>query len=203
MTTLHVRGAGGANLLTWILTDDKAEIATARRRLTSDTMTIDIAGRRLTARIKDPGGPTTLAVVDDATGEPVMTGTLLSSRTSPEQREWAMTVRGGNTLTWFYQGEPRKLGYFEPDGELVMDQGHDPSFDASGLESSRGVLGTLRILFRFWGAAVASSNRYLLHVADDAVGRTLGAEDVPVLALVGVWLQADVEGEAESGGMAS
>jgi hypothetical protein len=79
----------------------------------------------------------------------------------------------------------------------------NPSFDTSGLETSRGALGTLRILLRFWGSAIASSNRYLLHVADDAVGRVFDADDVPVLALVGVWLQADVEGEAESSGMAS
>jgi hypothetical protein len=89
-------------------------------------MEMDISGRRLTARINDPRGPTTLAVVDDATGAALMTGKLLSSRNSPEQREWAITLRSGNTLTWFYQGEPRKLGYFEPDGTLVMDQGAEP-----------------------------------------------------------------------------
>jgi hypothetical protein len=203
MTTFHVRGAGGANFLTWILTNDKAEIATARKRLTSDSLEIDIAGRRVTARIKDPRGPTTLAVVEDRTGTSLMTGKLLSSSNSPEQREWAMELRSGTTLSWFYQGEPRKLGYFEPDGKLVMDQGRDPSFDTTGLGPSRGALGMLRILFRFWGAAVASSNRYLLQVADGAVGPVVTAEDIPVLALLGVWLQADVEAEADSGGMAS
>jgi hypothetical protein len=203
MTTLHVRGAGGTQFLTWVLTDDTTELATATNRLASDTMEIDARGRRLTARRTGRmfGSARELSVTDSTTGQTSITGKVLASSDSPPYREWEINFPSGASLTWFYQGEPRKLGFFEPDGTPLIEQGHDPAFDAP--KNASGRLGTLRILLSFWKGALASANRYLVHVADDAVGRAVDAADVPILALLGVWLQAEAEADADSGGMSA
>jgi hypothetical protein len=195
MTTLTVRGAGGAKLLTWVLSDGTSELGTGRRRLTSDTMEIDLRGRRLTARRPGSG---VLDVTDDATGQTLIRGKLLASSDSPRYREWAVTLPSGATLTWFYQGEPRKLGYYNYDGAPVILQGHDPSFEVPR-QVQQGWIGTLRILLSFWKGAVTSSNRYRVHVDDDAVRRVAATDEVSILALLGPWLQAEVEVEEPSG----
>jgi hypothetical protein len=203
MTTMHVRGAGGTQFLTWVLSDETSQLATATNRLLSDTMEIDIHGRRMTARRTGRmfGSPRDLSIIDDTTGQTRVTGKVVASRDSPAYREWAIGLAGGAALTWFYQATPRKLGLFEPDGTPVIEQGHDPSFDLP--KDPSGKLGALRILLNFWKGAITSSNRYVVHVADDAVGRVVDAADVPALALLGIWLQAEAEADASSGGMSA
>ena len=97
--------------------------------------------------------------------------------------EWAVTLATGRAISWLYARSPDKLGFYDTDGAPVLRIGHDPSFDTT----AKG--GTFRILLRFWAAAAASTDRYVAHVEDGAVGGLVPAEDVPVLALVAMWLE--------------
>ena len=174
-------------------------LATARARLRRDELEIDAGGRQLTARMPEMlrwGPSKEFDVVDDATGERVIDGKLISGG-GPGDQEWAVTLSTGGTISWIYQGEPRKLGFYDSGGAPVMLMGHDPSFDTS----AKG--GTLRILLRFWGAAIASSDRYVAQVEEGAVGHAVAGEEVPLLALLGMWLQRHAEGYADAGGMSA
>jgi hypothetical protein len=203
VATLFVHKAGNrwARLFTlggepsrWAVTDVDVELASARTWLTRQDIAIEAGGRHLTLHMPGSGWrnrPRQFAVVDDASGQCVIsgqlthggvTGGLTSSGLVVE--EWAVTLAGGSTIAWHYrQPDPRKLGFFDPTGAPVLQIGHDPSFDMTTPAS------TLRILLRFWGAAAASADRYVALVEDSAVGRWVSSEDVPVLALVGMWLE--------------
>ena len=98
-----------------------------------------------------------------------------------------MTLPAGGTISWFYKREPDKVGFFDADGAPILQIGHDPSFDTSAPG------GTLRVLLRFWGAAIESTDRYVALVEDGAIGQAVTAEDVPVLALLGMRLQRAAE----------
>ncbi len=197
MATLHVRktGSKGRKLLTlggdpsqWAVSNDNAELATARLRLASYDLDIDAGGRHLTARMPwvHFGHPKELEVVDDGTGQKVVEGTLTwggKARPGPYGEEWAVTLATGRTISWFYERNPDKLGFYDTDDAPVLLIGHDPTFDTS----AKG--GTFRILLRMWGAAAASTDRYVAQVEDGAVGRLVPDEDVPVLALLGMLLE--------------
>ena len=132
------------------------------------------------------GHPEELEVVDDGTGERVIDGKIISGGRAEHgayTEEWAVTLATGRTISWFYTREPDKLGFYDTGGAPVLRIGHDPSFDTA----AKG--GTFRILLRFWAAAAESTDRYIAHVEDGAVGRLVPAEDVPVLALVAMWLE--------------
>jgi hypothetical protein len=202
MATLFVRRAGdmGAKAPAvdgsrrrWAVSDGVAVLATARQRLVRDQLDIDAGGRHLTVRMPGMrrwGVPKVFEVVDDSTGEKVIAGKPSSSgRRGNRDQEWALTLPSGGTLSWFYQPEPRKLGFYDRGGAPVMLMGRDPSFDLPAKVS------VLRILLRLWGAAIASSARFVVQVEDDAVGDVVTAQDVPILALLGTWLQRIAEAE--------
>ena len=93
-----------------------------------------------------------------------------------------MTFATGAVLTWIYDrtDEP-KYGFYDGGGSPVMQIANDPSFDTSSTS-------TLRVLLRFWAAAAASTDRYIARV-EDGIGRAVPAEEVAVLALLGMWLE--------------
>ena len=45
------------------------------------------------------------------------------------------------------------------------------------------------MLLRMWGGAIKSADRYVAQVEDGAVGRVVPVADVPVLALLVLWLE--------------
>lgn len=207
MATLFVRkvGSRGAKLLTlggepgdWEVTDGEVVLATARARLAHDQLDIDAKGRRLTARMPGitwSGDPDKLEVVDQTTGQKVIDGKRTSGRL--QNQEWSVILPTGAAISWMYRTDPQRLGFYETSGAPIMLMGHDPSFQTP----AKG--GTLRILLRFWGSAIASADRYVARVEDGAIGNAVTAEEVPVLALLGMWLQRKAEGYADAGGMSA
>jgi hypothetical protein len=197
MSTLRISKAGRKMLGLggtghWVVVDaEGAQVATATNRLAAHELRIESGRDRLTARI--PAGmlqlryPEELEVVHDGTGQSFMEGRLASVDLRGgtfHEEAWAITLSSGAAITWAYTmiGD-RKLGFYEPSGRALMTFGHDPSFDVSGDMS------TLRILLRFWGAAAASADRYLVRADSASLGRIVPAEEVPVLAMLGVWLE--------------
>jgi hypothetical protein len=139
--------------------------------------------------------PNEVEVVDGATGQPVIHGKRRSGKRM--EQDWTFTLSDGRTVSWAIHGGEEKVGFFDPDGGPIMQMGHDPSFDTSAPG------GTLRVLLRFWGAAVASADKFLVFVEDGAVGHAVAAEDVPILALLGMWLEKAAEApESTTGGFA-
>src|SRR5206468_10720532 len=101
------------------------------------------------------------------------------------------------SVSWVYRHEPHQLGYYDASGAVLMPMGRDASFDTTTPTS------TFRMLLRFWGGTIASLDRYFARVDDERIGRAIAVADIPVLALVGMWLQRMVERDvAGPGGMA-
>jgi len=200
MTTLSIRqvGSRGAKLLTfggsvgrYAVSDGEAVLATGQFRTARSQLEIEAGGRRLGAKLKwNLDVPNELEVLENATGEKVIEGRRISGER--QEQEWAMVLPTGATVSWIYRAEQDKLGFFNPDGGPVMQMGHDPSFDTS----AKG--GTLRVLFRFWGAAVASADRFLVQVEDGAVGQAVTREVLPILALLSMWLEKLAEADTSS-----
>jgi hypothetical protein len=180
---------------TWGVFDGDTLLASARIGA-KPQMKIDAGGRRLTGRLhgwfKMIDAFESYDVVDETTGETVLSAKRLSGQR--QEQEWEVHLASGTTITWLYRMSEERLGYFDTDGAPIMELGHDPSFDTSG-----GV-GTFRMLLRFWGAAVASADRFLATVEDDAVGRVVAAEDLPLLALMSTWLEKLAEASTTTGG---
>ena len=197
MTTLSIRqvGSRGAKLLTfggslgrYAVGDGDAVLATGQFRTARSQLDIEADGRLLTAKMKwKLDLPNELEVVDATTGEKVIEGRRTSG--ARQEQEWAMVLPTGATVSWVYRAEQDTLGVFNPDGGPVMQMGHDPSFDTS----AKG--GTLRVLFRFWGAAIASADRFVAQVEDGAVGQAVRREDLPILALLSMWLEKTAEAD--------
>jgi hypothetical protein len=173
---------------------DGSELARAQDRLVSSELTVDVGGRRLTARM--PGilrisSPKELAVVDDTSGQQVLAGSLDSAAVRSQAfraEEWTFTFSTGQAVTYVHSvQDPRTIGFFDPAGAPVLLIGHDPSFDV-GEERS-----TFRILLRFWGAAAQSTDVYLVQLDASAAGRVVPIGDVPMLAMLGVWLERTVD----------
>ncbi len=196
-TTLFVRkvGSKATKLLTlggepgkWAVTDGDGELATARLRLSSYELEIDAGDRHLTGHLPMPltGHPEEFEVVDDTTGQKTIDGQIVSGGRAEHgayAEEWKVTLANGQAVSWFYARRPDRLGFYDASGAPILRFGHDPSFDTS----AKG--GTFRILLRFWGAAAASADRYIAQVEDGAVGRLVPPDDVPVLALLALWLE--------------
>jgi hypothetical protein len=184
-------GQGGS----WGVFDGDTLLATGHIGI-NPKMQIEAGGRHLTARLhgwfKAIDAFESYEVADDATGETVLSAKRLSGQR--QEQEWEVSLRSGTTITWLYRMSEERLGYFEADGAPIMQAGHDPSFDTSG-----GV-GTFRMLLRFWGAALASADRFVATVEDDAVGRVVAAEDLPILALMSMWLEKGAEASTSTGG---
>jgi hypothetical protein len=70
---------------------------------------------------------------------------------------------------------------YDERGAPLMILGHDPSFKPATGDS------WVRILFRIWGAAIASADRYHVEVYDRSI-------DAPLLALIGVWMERTSDG---------
>jgi hypothetical protein len=202
MTTLFVRRVGSQrSKLTmlgglsgrWAVSDGDTELATARDHFSRPELDIDADGRQLTARMPGKIGrgkpPREFEVVDDRTGEKLADGTRVwDARTKPRPtgEEWDVALASGSTISWFYMRDPDKLGFYD-NGAPVLRIGNDPSFDVPAKAS------TFRILLRMWGGAIRAAGRYAVQVEDSAVGRVVPAEDVPVLALVAMWLKKNAD----------
>jgi hypothetical protein len=202
MTTLRVRRVGsersklpmlGGLSGRWAVSAGDAELATARDHFSRPELDIDADGRRLTARMRGKIGrgkpPRDFEVVDDRTGEKVADGNRVwggGRNPPPNGEEWDVALASGSTISWFYMRGPDKVGFYD-NGAPVLRIGNDPSFDLS----AKG--GTFRILLRMWGGAIRAAGRYVVQVEDSAVGRVVPAEDVPVLALVAMWLKKNAD----------
>lgn len=181
VTTLRVGRAGAAR--PWVLTDDAGTaLAEARQHVRTPDLTVDLGGRRLTARIAETTlatRPTTFDVLDDA-GHVVVDATRTHGgrdRRGLVAEEWAVTVAGAAPIDWIQRlGEPRALGFHRPDGTPLLTLGHDPSFTAN--QGDRW----WRILFRLWRGAIESHDRYLVQVHEPVA-------EAPLLAVLGVWLE--------------
>jgi hypothetical protein len=203
MSTLHVQKVGskaakvatlGGELGTWGVYDGDTLLATARIRVKK--IDIEADGRRLTAHLhglfKTIDAWDGYEVVDDATGETVLSGRRTKGQR--QEQEWDVRLRSGTTITWLYRMSEKRLGYFDADGTPIMQLGHDPSFD------TKAGGGTLRVLLRFWGAALASTDRFLVTVEDGAVGRVVAPEALPILALMSMWLAKSAEASTTTSG---
>lgn len=195
--TLLVRLVGGH----WVVSDGQVTLATAQSHTISYELDIDAGGRQLTFRMVGKGMlrsnyPKDFDVIDGGTGQQVLHGKFISGGRSFRggiKEEWTVTLASGNTVSWIYQPDPRRLGFYDPSGAPVLLIGHDPSFAPPAKAS------VFRILLRFWAAAAASNYRYIARVETGAIGRLVSAEDVPVLALLAMWLERTVDGRYPSG----
>ena len=200
MTTLVMQKAGGVRLRgmfsspvgEWILTDGKTEVATVRNRATSHHLDIETGGRTFSAEM--PGlyragenAETEFTVTDAATGEPAIEGARDMTYEQDKAREkWTVTFASGTELTWWCRTEPYEMGFYDSAGNAVMTVGHNIPWDYKR-EVERGG-GTARTLLRFWGAAVESSMQYGAVYDEQAITSVLPAADVPLLAVVGIWM---------------
>ena len=63
-----------------------------------------------------------------------------------------------------------------------MQLGHDASFDQAPGSA-------FRILLRFWGGAITSLDRYRADVDTDALARIVPVAQIPMLVMLGVWME--------------
>ncbi len=174
----------------WAVTDGGTVLATAGSSLANDNLDIEVDGRRLTLRLPRRGWftpPSSCEVVDDQTGRQVANATMVSggrTRRNQISEEWKVTLASGATLSWIYRRADDVLGFYQPQGGApVLRIGHDPSFDAPANAS------VLRILLRFWFAAAASADRYLVRVEPGVIGHLVPSDDLPVVALFALWME--------------
>jgi hypothetical protein len=181
----------GGGVGRWSVADGDRVLATAAMRSVSSGMRIEIAGRRLhldmpgALRIRSAG---TVGVFDDATGTHVVAGSRVTGGRDRNLvcEAWTFAVAGHAPVEFTYRlREPRMLGFSDGRGAPLIRIGHDPSFTARAGDS------WVRVLFRMWGAAVQSADRYLVHVYDRSV-------DAPLLALIGVWMERTADGRYPS-----
>jgi hypothetical protein len=209
VTSMHLRreGGGGRRLLglggpgRWVVTaDDGRALAGATDRLLSADLEVEVGPRRVTARM--PGvlrirSPKAFEVTDDVAGHQVAEGRLIGADTPSKvfrREEWSVTVGGGPPMAFVQSVEaPRTLGWYDPAGPPLLLAGHDPSFDASGSTSTVGVL------FKFWRAAAESRDVYRATVDAEAAGRFVSADDLPLLALLTIWLERTTDARYGTG----
>jgi hypothetical protein len=176
-------GLGGP----WEVTDGATRLATgddpvSHRRL--PRMDIEVGGRRFTARERD--GANGYEVSDAATGEQLVDLRFTEYVHSGRGRREVAAVdlaSTGATLSWNHLPAQRQLGFYETTGAPVMTIGH-----RLDLRPSAGH-GVARTLLRFWGSTLKGADRYQAQVTDEAVGRLVATEDLPILALLGMHLE--------------
>jgi hypothetical protein len=196
-TTLRVAKTGDATrrLLSlggepgrWAVTDEAGTVlAEAGMKLVATAMDVDVGGRRLSARMPGAAGfgrPQAFHVDEDAVGQAVITGELLDGgRTASGLvgERWRLSVGNEAPIDFVYRlSEPRTFGFYDQQGAALLELGHDPSFTAE--QGDRW----WRILFRLWGAAATSTDRYVVTVHRPQ-------PDAALLALIGTWLERSAE----------
>jgi hypothetical protein len=201
MATLRIRRVGGAAkrwlsvgsvAARWSLIDGARELATGRTFVKNDDLSIVIGDRHLIARLA--GGtafsaPRNLTVVDETSGETVVDAAYVSGG-SPGMHNtidetWAVKLVTGAEVRWRFR-TATEARFIDADGATIVSIGHDPSFD---VEANQG---TFRTLMRMWGGVIAASDRYIVQVDERAVGGAVTGDDVPILAMLAMWLERTV-----------
>jgi hypothetical protein len=203
--TLLIRKTGGTakRALTfggegdWVVTDGDRELATARSRTLAHQLDIEIDGRRLSAEMPgmySPAPENEFTVHDEASGDRVVDGRrIVDDHTGQVREKWSVRFTGGAELLWMYKLDPPEMGFYDLAGSRVMGIGHHVPFDPS---SKRG---TFRILLHLWSSAAKSTEQYAADFEEHAIGPVVPAADVPLLAVLGMWLERrwDVKGRGD------
>ncbi|MGH9246922.1 MAG: hypothetical protein ACRD29_21925 [Acidimicrobiales bacterium] len=166
----------------WVLKDGDVELATALDGLTRLRLEIEAGGRRFTA--SERHRRTGFEVVEDATGQQVADLAFTFFQDSGRNRGEvaAVNLATGATMAWNHLPHDRKLGFYETTGAPVILVAHHVRFEPSARH------GTFRTLMRFWGSIIKAQDQFQIHVEDAAVGRLVRPEELPILALLGIWL---------------
>jgi len=176
-------GRGGP----WHVTDSATLLATGNdpvRHHRHYQIDIETDGQRFTARQRN--GETGFEVSDDTTGEQLVGLRFTDFGHSGRGRREVATLdltSTGATLTWNHLPEERQLGFYETTGAPVMVIAH-----RLDVQPSAGH-GIARTLLRFWSSALKGADRYQIEITDEAVGRLVLSEELPILALLGMHLE--------------